>query len=311
MRRFNDFDPEVQARLENCLSGVRASLEMTIPIDEIDEVIDLVAEYLVTAVQSGMGVDEVDVIAQSVEDDTVSSVHLSDTCEVVRPRVLETRVGGVPVGLVDPASTLASRWWDPRSPKVFVPRLLGIGWDLNFGAIAVKLGLIQPDSEDEPFALVPQKSHAFGALIPLLVAAINAFVLLVFAPRLPASVPVHFGPTGLPDRWGGFWEAFAIPLVITILPAAYAAATVILRRSAIGRAVTVAFALMLGSVGLGITFTTLLAVSPASFYSRFTLFGSLLVALVAPLAYLTCLSRIGMRKEIEKSRNRERGVPHV
>ncbi|WP_368266764.1 DUF5808 domain-containing protein [Corynebacterium ulcerans] len=35
--------------------------------------------------------------------------------------------------------------FEPENPALFVPRSLGIGWDLNVGALAVKLGLVRPD----------------------------------------------------------------------------------------------------------------------------------------------------------------------
>ena len=36
------------------------------------------------------------------------------------------------------------RWWDPSDPRIFVPRAIGLGWDVNLGAIAVKLGWLPP-----------------------------------------------------------------------------------------------------------------------------------------------------------------------
>ena len=311
MKRFSDFDPAISVRLEQCVGNIRSQLAGSVSLDEVEEVIDLISEYLAASVEAGMTAGDVETLCDSVERDSADFASGDEPLQTRRHAALENKVAGVPIGLVDPASTLASRWWDPRSPRIFVPRLLGIGWDLNFGAIAVRLGLIQPDSEDEPFALVPQRVHALGSFIPILIAFVNIFVLWVFSTRLPAALPVHFGLSGLPDRWGGFWEAFTVPLIVTIVPAGYAAISVILRRSAIGRAVSVAFALMLGSIGTGVTFASLLAVSPASLYSRYALFGSLIAALVIPLLYLTCMSRIGMRNEIEGARAKEKGVANV
>ncbi|MDY5839286.1 MAG: DUF5808 domain-containing protein [Corynebacterium camporealensis] len=39
---------------------------------------------------------------------------------------------------------LSLRSFEPENPKLFVPRRFGIGWDLNFGAVAAKLGIIRP-----------------------------------------------------------------------------------------------------------------------------------------------------------------------
>ncbi|AFM08149.2 DUF5808 domain-containing protein [Corynebacterium pseudotuberculosis] len=35
--------------------------------------------------------------------------------------------------------------FEPENPALFIPRTWGIGWDLNVGAVAVKLGLVRPD----------------------------------------------------------------------------------------------------------------------------------------------------------------------
>ena len=40
----------------------------------------------------------------------------------------------------------ARSWWSPADPGFFLPRTLGFGWDI-FGAVAVKLKLIEPDAE--------------------------------------------------------------------------------------------------------------------------------------------------------------------
>lgn len=37
------------------------------------------------------------------------------------------------------------RTFEPENPALFVRKTLGVGWDLNVGALAVKLGLIRPD----------------------------------------------------------------------------------------------------------------------------------------------------------------------
>lgn len=33
--------------------------------------------------------------------------------------------------------------FEPENPALFIPRTWGIGWDLNVGAVAVKLGLVR------------------------------------------------------------------------------------------------------------------------------------------------------------------------
>ncbi len=44
------------------------------------------------------------------------------------------------------------RIWNPVDPRIMMPRTWGIGWTINFGAIAVRLGLVRPDDlEEQPF----------------------------------------------------------------------------------------------------------------------------------------------------------------
>ncbi len=53
------------------------------------------------------------------------------------------------------------RWWDPADPRIFVPRAIGLGWDINFGAIAVKLGWIREDDlDDHVIAAIPERFTA-------------------------------------------------------------------------------------------------------------------------------------------------------
>ena len=56
------------------------------------------------------------------------------------------RLFGIPVGAPwGSGSRIALRGFEPENPHLLVPRAVGIGWDLNLGAVAVRLGLIRPD----------------------------------------------------------------------------------------------------------------------------------------------------------------------
>ena len=67
----------------------------------------------------------------------------------------DRRVGtfaGIPYDWRPPTGArIKANLWDPASDRLFKPRSFGAGWDLNFGALAVKLGLLEPDAEDAPF----------------------------------------------------------------------------------------------------------------------------------------------------------------
>lgn len=59
------------------------------------------------------------------------------------------------------------QWWDPADPRIFVPRAIGIGWDINLGAVAVKLGWIRPDDFDDDVlgAIPPQFAQGMRAAL--------------------------------------------------------------------------------------------------------------------------------------------------
>ncbi len=73
-----------------------------------------------------------------------------------RPRV-DWPSGLRPRGVFD---RIADTWWRPSDPRLLLPRAVGLGWDVNLGAVAVRLKLIEPDAEAVPFASTPDA--AFG-----------------------------------------------------------------------------------------------------------------------------------------------------
>lgn len=111
------------------------------------------------------------------------------------------RLAGVPYDLRRPtAERIQHAWWDPSRPEILVPRAFGIGWDLNLGALAVRLGIIEPDAEDVPFASTPASAHWIAAALP---AALAVAVIAHYTARedLPAQLPRRWDRAGRPDRW--------------------------------------------------------------------------------------------------------------
>lgn len=83
------------------------------------------------------------------------------------------RVLGVPASL-DGVTSREARlgWFEPENPNLFVPRKIGVGWDLNVGALAVKLGLIRPDDSLPDLESYISDEDALGlTLAPLIGAA--------------------------------------------------------------------------------------------------------------------------------------------
>jgi len=156
---------------------------------------------------------------------------------------------GMPYELRFPTpERVAQRWWDPIEPKVLVPRVFGLGWDVNFGAVAVRLGLIRPDDEDVPFGSVPERWLALSAVIPVLVAVVFVALVALYQAALPPQVAVHWGITGAPDRFGSKESALVIPVVMTLLGLGVLGAAWLRRRPPLSRVAAAALAMMLCSI---------------------------------------------------------------
>ncbi len=46
------------------------------------------------------------------------------------------------------AKDLRAAYWDPNSDNLVTDRVLGIGWAINFGALAKRVGLPSPAEDD-------------------------------------------------------------------------------------------------------------------------------------------------------------------
>ena len=86
-----------------------------------------------------------------------------------------TLFGVVPYDFTLPTpEKIRGRLWNPYSDKLFGPHLFGAGWAPNFGAMAVKLGVIEPDAEDDPMNTFPGEAWAAAAILPSVLAAASA-----------------------------------------------------------------------------------------------------------------------------------------
>lgn len=124
---------------------------------------------------------------------------------------------------------LVSNLWQPLDERLLLPRRAGLGWDLNFGALAVRLGLIEPDAEDVPFSNTPRAAVAAAAAFPV---AMTGAVVAHYAVRgasLPEKLPAHWSWNGTPDRFTSKGLAAACDLAATAIPAALALFTLVKR----------------------------------------------------------------------------------
>ena len=102
--------------------------------------------------------------------------------------------------------------FDPENASWFVPKAYGVGWDLNWGRVAVALGLIRPDDADaDVLAAVPATAVRTAAVVAV-VPAVAAGVIAVSGLASMEQAPTHWPLRGPADRWGTPAEAFATPL---------------------------------------------------------------------------------------------------
>jgi hypothetical protein len=211
---------------------------------------------------------------------------------------------GVPYELrVPTAERVASRWWNPLDPHVIVPRLFGLGWTVNFGAVAVRLGWVRPDDEDVPFESVPERYLAIALVLPLLIGAGLALLVAVYQGGLPAQVAIHWGIGGAPDDFASKESALVMPVVMTSFGLAIACAAWLRRRPPLARVAAGALATMLCSIS-----AAAYAQQVATAYGA-TDVGILLpgmaLGLVLTFGMLLALSRIGHHAEVSRDLAKE------
>lgn len=222
---------------------------------------------------------------------------------------LEGSIAGVPYDVRPPdGERVGSRWWDPRSDRVFVPRVWGIGWDLNFGAIAVRLGLIEPDAEDEPFARTPFTLFVLAAAVAVGISLAVIASAAVLWDALPPIMPVHWDYRGVIDRTAPRSRAFGYIAVMAGIGAAGACASLRRGLSPLARAGWLALGSCVSATAFAVWAQTLVTVFMGG--GRWWL-PVLVVSgvLVVPLGLLTTLARAGRAAEMSHDLSSGRREP--
>lgn len=140
------------------------------------------------------------------------------------PADAQARLLGVPLegrALTDPR--VVARVWDPTNPALIVPRLVGGGWTVNLGALAVRPGLLRPDDYDaDAVANIPPAARAAARVVPLAVSAATCAAVATSWRRLPERIPVSWSPTGKVQATGGRRTLLALAAV-GLMPALWSA----------------------------------------------------------------------------------------
>jgi len=61
-------------------------------------------------------------------------------------------------------------------------------------------------------------------IVAACLAVAPALLLLRAWSSLPDEIPAHFGFSGRPDRWGGRWQAWIVPVVALVIYVAFSGA---------------------------------------------------------------------------------------
>lgn len=193
----------------------------TVALRFLDTVARDAEDDLRAAVVEGLSAELCERLDPGATPDRVEAVIVAlgpVTDERPHRRSFSERIGASP-GLEDLAGRIARTWWNPADDRLVMPRVIGWGWDLNFGAVAVRLGLIEPDAEAVPFTATPNSAFATAAFVPIVGAAAVGLHYLVRGRSLPARLPSHWGITGRPDRWVSKGSATASDLAVAGLAA--------------------------------------------------------------------------------------------
>lgn len=275
--------------------------------ETVDELRDHVYEEL--ADTAGTPADVARILSELGPPEVLAAQCADETTEMTpvpspeKPSKFAGTLLGVPYDLRPPTGEkIASRMWDPMNPRVLVPRIWGAGWDINFGALAVKLGLVRPDDEDVPFGSVPERYLLAALIVPLLAAAAFVVMIALYQARLPEQVAVHWDLSGAPDRFDSKTAALGFPVVITLIGVLAVSNAWIRRRSPLSR------------VAAGALATLLCTISAFAYGQQvWTAFGGdgnaillagIVLCLVLPFVLLVSLSRTGraveVRRDLEK-----------
>ncbi|AOZ72152.1 hypothetical protein BK816_01605 [Boudabousia tangfeifanii] len=104
--------------------------------------------------------------------------------------------------------------FEPENPSLLVPRKLGLGWDFNLAALAVKAGWIRPDDSLPDLAeYVPNWLRRAMKIAPV----VGGAALVVGAAKVATMdhVATNWSLTGKPTKWGSGKQAAIMPLLVT------------------------------------------------------------------------------------------------
>ncbi|MCG2799669.1 MAG: hypothetical protein L6367_14180 [Cellulomonas sp.] len=217
------------------------------------------------------------------------------------------RILGMPVETRGPVSAqVRSRTWDPTNPQLIVPRLFGLGWTLNLGALAVRAGLIRPDDAgDDVLAHIPPRELEVARTVPLAIARATATALALVWRGLPPTVASGFGIGGRPRGEAPRWTLLAA-VALGAAPALWARGG---DEPTEDRLVRAASATSLAVISAGVVAATVAQARDPRGRWGLLLVGALPVAVTASLAVVVAPLRSGLRHAWRQAGTSTPGAP--
>lgn len=231
-RSWADLSSEVRSVLDDYLAAMAEALDADIRHGVIADL----KEWLLGQLS---GEPTVDKAQQLIEE--AGLIDADDQDETDRPWWAGFNVRGA-------GERIASTWWAPADERLWLPRALGWGWDLNLGAVAVRLGLIEPDAENVPFESTPVGAFIGAAGLPAVLATAVVAHYAVRGRSLPERLPSHWNWRSRADRWTSKKMAAAIDVTTSVVPAVAAGMVAVGRRPAVDKAGWLALASMMAGM---------------------------------------------------------------
>lgn len=303
VRNVEDLTPAARAAVETYVASVVAATRAVDP-DLVDDTVADVTAHLLHSLSPDSTPAQVAAIAEELgapEDyaDALQAGFGPEPAHTDGGRGSGTFLG-IPFDWRPPThERAANRLWNPRDRRIFVPRIFGVGWAVNFGAIAVLLRLIEPDAEDEPFSEVADGAFLLALLVPVGLTAMLLGSFLALAASLPAELPSHWNAAGAPDDFWPARVAFGVLFAIALLPTLWAAWSVAASRPRFQRGGSIAAASFLAAVAVGVWTLTLLTVFEVA-AGWWLPIVCIFAAFPVPLVVLVVLSRAGRSAELRR-----------
>ena len=295
--------PEASVLIEAYFSRVHGALFVA-AAEECGEAVEDLRAYVLEALEGGPGTpaDVTRVLAELGPPETLAARYADGATDEpsISRRTDRSRLAGSLFGMpydlrIPTPARVATRWWDPSNPQVIVPRVFGVGWTVNYGALAVKFGLVRPDDEDVPFGQVPVRWLLLALAIPLILLAGFGLLVALFQSGLPAQVATHYGPGGVADGFSSKGTALVLPASMALFGFVMAVWAWIRNRPPLSKVAAGALSTMLTGVSAGVYGQSVAHAQGATGLT--VLLPSLAGAIALPFVLLVVLSRVGRAEE--------------